>query len=320
MLAARPPPAPPGRARRRPRHRDRGCGRRHRRAPRRGRARGLAAHARRHAARRGRGRRRPARPAGLQRLSLHGGARALPLGRPPRRDAARGRAARSRTGSTAAGRAASSPTRARSSPASRPTTGSSRRARPTPTATARCAISTSARCRPSRARCGRRCEANFLRDFELGYEPPTPRRSRYHITRSVLLLLGTANTTPSLRAGALGRARADAGTEARPDGARPARPRGRRRDVPPDADARAARRSAFTVIFDPETSELLSWSLTAKRRLGTPDQTHTFVRAAHVREIGDRRAEGELLGPLGRIRVCNDDRALAYIRDAGCLT
>ena len=48
-----------------------------------------------------------------------------------------------------------------------------------------------------------------------------------------------------------------------------------------------AKPERFTVIFDPETSELLSWSLDADG-WGTPDQTQTFKRAAHVRRIGDR--------------------------------
>ena len=45
----------------------------------------------------------------------------------------------------------------------------------------------------------------------------------------------------------------------------------------------------FTVIFDPGTSELLSWSLDGEANgLGTPDQSTVLIRAAHVATIGDR--------------------------------
>jgi len=43
----------------------------------------------------------------------------------------------------------------------------------------------------------------------------------------------------------------------------------------------------FTVIFDPDSSELLSWSLTGVGG-GTPDQVHTYLRSGHVRNLGDR--------------------------------
>ena len=51
----------------------------------------------------------------------------------------------------------------------------------------------------------------------------------------------------------------------------------------PDARGEQAEPERFTVIFDPETSELLSWSLDGRRLAERPDQTRTFVRAAHVR-------------------------------------
>ena len=45
----------------------------------------------------------------------------------------------------------------------------------------------------------------------------------------------------------------------------------------------------FTVIFDPATSELLSWSIDGEANgLGTPDQSTVLIRAAHVRAIGKR--------------------------------
>ena len=116
---------------------------------------------------------------------------------------------------------------------------------------------------------------------------PTPEQARYDITRSVLLLLGTANTTPSLRAALWGVLALTPGP-ASPRRTPATRSAARARPWP-SACSPGGRpsRSAFTVIFDPKTSELLSWSLDADG-WGTPDQTRTFVRAAHVRQIGDR--------------------------------
>ena len=129
-------------------------------------------------------------------------------------------------------------------------------------------------------------QADFLRDFDPGYEPNASALA-YHVTRSVLLLLSTANTTPSLRAALWGVLALTPDLEA--SSARD--PRGREGEAvrfrltrmpggPPDR---------FTVIFDPETSELLSWSIDGEANgLGTPDQSTVLIRAAHVRDLGER--------------------------------
>jgi hypothetical protein len=115
---------------------------------------------------------------------------------------------------------------------------------------------------------------------------PTPEQARYDVTRSVLLLLGTANPPPSLRAGLWGVLALTPGLQAAPDARDPLGRAGEAVTFRLRAGERSSE-EAFTVIFDPKTSELLSWSVAATG-LGTPDQTHTFVRAAHVRKIGDR--------------------------------
>jgi hypothetical protein len=43
----------------------------------------------------------------------------------------------------------------------------------------------------------------------------------------------------------------------------------------------------FTVMFDPENSEMLFWSESGTGG-GVPDQSHTVVRGAQVEEIGER--------------------------------
>ena len=115
---------------------------------------------------------------------------------------------------------------------------------------------------------------------------PTPEQARYDITRSVLLLLGTANTTPSLRAALWGVLALLPGLQPVPDARDPLGREGEAVtfSLRPGEQAKPER---FKVIFDPKTSELLSWSLDADG-WGTPDQTRTFIRAAHVRQIGDR--------------------------------
>jgi hypothetical protein len=115
---------------------------------------------------------------------------------------------------------------------------------------------------------------------------PTEAQARFDIVYSVLLLLGTANTTPELRSGLWGVLALMPGLRSEP-GVRD--PEGREGDavtltLPPDTVARAG---TFKVIFDPETSTLLSWSL-AGQGGGTPNQTHTFLRVGHVRNVGDR--------------------------------
>ena len=115
---------------------------------------------------------------------------------------------------------------------------------------------------------------------------PTPDQARYDITHSVLLLLGTANTTPELRSALWGVLALMPGLRSE-SGVRD--PIGREGDAVTLSLAPAghAREGTFRVIFDPETSTLLSWSLSGQGG-GTPAQTHTFVRAGYVRKVGDR--------------------------------
>lgn len=115
---------------------------------------------------------------------------------------------------------------------------------------------------------------------------PTPVQARYDVTRSVLLLLGTANTTPALRAGLWGVLALLPGLTAE-TGVRD--PLGRDGDAVRFTLRRMERTppERFTVIFDPRSSELLSWSVGADE-LGTPALTQTFIRAGHVREAGRR--------------------------------
>jgi hypothetical protein len=106
---------------------------------------------------------------------------------------------------------------------------------------------------------------------------PTPQQVHYDIVRQILTLLGTANTTPELRSGLWG-------ALALADGVRKAD------DVGGASAVRIPTGYAegnFTVVFNVDTSEMLSWSEVGSGT-GTPDQTHTFVRAAHVSSIGDR--------------------------------
>jgi hypothetical protein len=121
---------------------------------------------------------------------------------------------------------------------------------------------------------------------------PTDDQVRFDVTYSILLLLGTASSTPELRAGLWGALAllpglkpSDAKDPNGRDGEAVTLPAPSRRPIPwgtGHADV-----GTFTVIFDPGSSELLSWSLTGAGG-GTPDQSHTFVRAGHVRNVGDR--------------------------------
>jgi hypothetical protein len=104
---------------------------------------------------------------------------------------------------------------------------------------------------------------------------PTAEQIHYDIVRELLNLLSTANTTPELRAGLWG-------ALALTDGLQKAGENSVR--IPTGRSG-----GNFTVVFDVSTSEMLSWSEVGSGA-GTPDQTHTFVRAAHVTSIGDRPA------------------------------
>jgi hypothetical protein len=102
---------------------------------------------------------------------------------------------------------------------------------------------------------------------------PTAEQVHYDIVRELLILLSTANTTPQLRAGLWGALALTDGLQKAGDNAV---------RIPTGHGA-----GNFTVVFNVDTSEMLSWSEVGSGG-GTPDQTHTFVRAAHVAAIGDR--------------------------------
>jgi len=134
-------------------------------------------------------------------------------------------------------------------------------------------------------------EANFLRDFDPGYEPSDPIVD-YHVARSVLLLLSTANTTPSLRAALWGVLALMPGLRAAPDVRDPLGREGEAVTLPGEAlpvplGEPPEHAGLITVIFDPQRSELLSWSIVGHGG-GSPDMSLTFLRVAHVRQIGDR--------------------------------
>lgn len=102
---------------------------------------------------------------------------------------------------------------------------------------------------------------------------PTAQQVHYDTVRSILTLLGTANTTPELRAGLWGALALSDGLQKAGDNAV---------RIPTGSGE-----GNFTVVFNVDTSEMLSWSEVGSA-VGTPNQTHTFVRAAHVHSIGDR--------------------------------
>jgi len=131
----------------------------------------------------------------------------------------------------------------------------------------------------------RALEVTYLRDFDPGYEPRRPTID-YHLTRSALLLLGTANTTPALRSALWGMLALMPGLEPAPDARDPLGRAGdavRLRMTP----AAYGPTEVFTVVFDPGTSVLLSWSLDGPGAR-YPDQLHAFLRQGHVRKLGDR--------------------------------
>ena len=263
-------------------------------------ARGLAAHARRHAARRGRGRRRAARAARLHGLPLHRGARALPLGVAEQHAAPGGRAARRELGRPRAGRATSSRTRARPSPAIRSASSSTPTSATSSTATARCWTSTSARCPPSRARCCRRWTANF-RAQNSAPGLPTPDQARYDITRSVLLLLGTANTTPSLRAALWGVLALTPGLNAAPEARDPLGRAGEAVLVPAQAE-RGLHRGGVHGDLRPEDQRTALVVARRQRAWGRPiRRTRSSAPRTCARSVTARAERRELRAPRRRI-------------------
>jgi hypothetical protein len=119
--------------------------------------------------------------------------------------------------------------------------------------------------------------------------PAHPIREQFNFVYDVLLLLDSANTTPNQRAGLWGALALTPGVEAAPDVHDSLGRDGQAVTIPARPDGGGG---TFTIVFDPRTSELLSWSLLGAGT-GTPDQTHTILRAAHVTAIGKRPTEGK---------------------------
>jgi hypothetical protein len=119
---------------------------------------------------------------------------------------------------------------------------------------------------------------------------PTREQERFDLVYEVLILLDSANTTPAQRGGLWGVLALVPGVRTAP-AARELLARDASTvviPVRPDGSG-----GAFTVTFDPRSSELLSWSLMGARA-GTPDQTHTILRTGHVAAIGDREPSRRL--------------------------
>jgi hypothetical protein len=100
----------------------------------------------------------------------------------------------------------------------------------------------------------------------------------YHLVRRTIMLLESANTTPQLRAGLWAVLATAPGVRPAPEARDPL---GR----PGTAVAIPGIGATFTVVYDPDTSELRHWSLLGEKYHG---ERHTILRTAHVRRIGDR--------------------------------
>jgi hypothetical protein len=131
---------------------------------------------------------------------------------------------------------------------------------------------------------------------------PDPELERDQLIREVLRLLTIPNASPELRSALWQVLTLMPGVERAPDAHDPRGRDGeavrihtasgrlsseqRPKDAPPYPDG-PARVGTYTIVFDPDTSELLFWSLIGQGG-GTPDQTHTIVRSGYVDRIGER--------------------------------
>ena len=112
---------------------------------------------------------------------------------------------------------------------------------------------------------------------------PTATQTHYDMIRKVVYLLGHA-TEPTLRAALFELLALTPGVEPAPDAKDPRGRTGEAVAIPTRLDGGGG---TITVIFDTETSELLSWSEVGTGG-GTPDQSHTILNVGQVATTGDR--------------------------------
>jgi hypothetical protein len=147
----------------------------------------------------------------------------------------------------------------------------------------------------------RRWRADTNRVPVPGLAPPEREAlERDQLIHELLILLTVPNATPELRSALWGVLKLMPGVERAPDardplgrdgeavripvasGLVPARPKG----APPYPNGEP-RVGAYTIVFDPKSSELLFWSLYGQGG-GTPDQTHTIEQYGYVDGVGQR--------------------------------
>jgi hypothetical protein len=114
---------------------------------------------------------------------------------------------------------------------------------------------------------------------------PDPRNDEileYHVVRRALRMLQIANTTPELRAALWELLARVPGVRPAPDARDPLGRPGEAVRIGAPVTAQV-----FTVMFNPDTAELLFWALDGPG-VGDPIQSHVVVRAGHVAKAGDR--------------------------------
>ncbi len=137
---------------------------------------------------------------------------------------------------------------------------------------------------PTEARGLRRVLLHAYRSANWAPGHPTPEQERYDLVKEVLLMLQSANTTPDLRAALWGILALTPGVEAAPAASDPLGRSGEAVAIPVRPNGGGG---VIMVIFDPRTSELLFWSERGTGD-GTPEQSHTILRAGHVGTTTER--------------------------------
>jgi hypothetical protein len=112
---------------------------------------------------------------------------------------------------------------------------------------------------------------------------PTAESLHYSVLFEVLHLLTVANTTSEQRAALIEVIGRYEGVKPLPSARDHLGREGRGVEIPVE-DVLRSDRTRVQVIFSPDTSELLEWSVNGYN----PGEVHTFVRFGHVAEIGDR--------------------------------